>query len=144
MTEKILQQAMMNALNIDRDLSQWFLSSVNLSHLAVADFQATDDLDKWGFDTTPGMFSIADNRGTKVALHILPILRELGDGMGKHAISRANAMKKINAPEPHDDHRVILVAPASLVRHHWHAAREFPYWIDFDIFTKRQIERCAA
>lgn len=145
MTNMILRQSLEAALDVDRTLREWALSRLNLSHRAHVQHIDPASLQDWGF--TPdgsAMFALVENRGDMIGLHIVPALAELPSGLGNDTAQRAQAMMQANAPVPHVNTRIALIAPPALVRRCWQAAREFPYWIDFDAFTKRQIDQRAA
>lgn len=145
MTEQILRSALHHALKLDPELSEWFMTRLNMSHRAHAHFIEVSEIAEWGYDEEGSdMFAMVDNRGHNVALHLCPVLRNLDIGLGQAASSRARKMQEANAPTRHESHRVVLIAPAGLVRQHWQAAREFPYWVDFDALTRRQLDRSAA
>lgn len=145
MTNMILRQSLLAALDVDQALREWTFTRLNLSHRASARQVNLAELHSWGFDDDHSdLFAIVDNHGDAIGVHIIPALSELPSGLGQKATLRAKQMMQSAAPEAHVNTRVALIAPPALVRRCWQSAREFPYWIDFDAFTKRQIDQRAA
>lgn len=143
MTQMILRQSLIAALQLDRTLHDWVMTRLNMSTRATIRFYDPHQLGTFGDDAC-SIFGLADNLGDPVGVHIIPMLSEIGDNDGSAAMDHALAMQDAAVPVAHSSVRVALIAPPALVRRHWHAARAFPYWIDFDAFTKRQIDQRAA